>query len=327
MSRLDDLKIKIFADGAMGSRGGLLFEPYADDPGNSGLRLIDPATLEAAATEALRNGWQVATHAIGDRANDMVLEAYARARRAVPEATDPRLRIEHAQVVRRADVARFAELGVIASMQPSHASDDMRWADARGDSFRLSVIAKEHPEAEFIVFCGVHFMAESADVLTGPDQKVILPDLNAGCSMADMADLDSVEEAWDDLATVTREQGRALEIRTVLADANVDGDAGGLLEGLDELLVRRRRVRGRVVVRAHHAERHVAHVVELVVVGHVAGGDELDAGLVHAALAELLHHRRARARGHEDEHRVGLQVAHLLQERREVGVRERHADR
>jgi quinolinate synthase len=78
----------------------------------------------------------------------------------------------------------------------------MRWADARGDSFRLSVIAKEHPEAEYIVFCGVHFMAESADVLTGPDQKVILPDLNAGCSMADMADLDSVEEAWDALGTV-----------------------------------------------------------------------------------------------------------------------------
>jgi quinolinate synthase len=78
----------------------------------------------------------------------------------------------------------------------------MRWADARGDSFRLSVIAKEHPEAEFIVFCGVHFMAESADVLTGPDQKVILPDLNAGCSMADLADLDSVEEAWDALDRV-----------------------------------------------------------------------------------------------------------------------------
>ena len=78
----------------------------------------------------------------------------------------------------------------------------MRWADARGDSFRLSVIAKEHPEAEYIVFCGVHFMAESADVLTGPDQKVVLPDLNAGCSMADMADLDSVEEAWDALADV-----------------------------------------------------------------------------------------------------------------------------
>ena len=78
----------------------------------------------------------------------------------------------------------------------------MRWADARGDSFRLSVLARERPEADFIVFCGVHFMAESADVLTGPHQAVLLPDLNAGCSMADMADIDSVEEAWDDLARV-----------------------------------------------------------------------------------------------------------------------------
>jgi quinolinate synthase len=79
----------------------------------------------------------------------------------------------------------------------------MRWADARGDSFRLSVLAQEHPEAEYIVFCGVHFMAESADILTGSHQKVILPDLNAGCSMADMADLDSVEEAWEVLEETT----------------------------------------------------------------------------------------------------------------------------
>jgi quinolinate synthase len=78
----------------------------------------------------------------------------------------------------------------------------MHWADARGDSFRLAVVAQQHPEAEYIVFCGVHFMAESADVLTKPEQMVVLPDLNAGCSMADMADLDSVEEAWDALADV-----------------------------------------------------------------------------------------------------------------------------
>ncbi len=78
----------------------------------------------------------------------------------------------------------------------------MRWADARGDSFRLSVLAQQRPEAEFIVFCGVHFMAESAEVLTADHQQVILPDLNAGCSMADMADLDEVEQAWDELAAV-----------------------------------------------------------------------------------------------------------------------------
>jgi quinolinate synthase len=79
----------------------------------------------------------------------------------------------------------------------------IRWADARGDSYRLSVLAQEHPEADYIVFCGVHFMAESADVLTADHQQVILPDLNAGCSMADMADLDEVEEAWEALAEVT----------------------------------------------------------------------------------------------------------------------------
>nr|HNN38691.1 quinolinate synthase NadA [Microthrixaceae bacterium] len=79
----------------------------------------------------------------------------------------------------------------------------MRWADARGDSFRLSVQAQEHPEADYIVFCGVHFMAESADILTGDHQKVVLPDLNAGCSMADMADIDSVEEAWESIAEIT----------------------------------------------------------------------------------------------------------------------------
>ena len=67
----------------------------------------------------------------------------------------------------------------------------MRWADARGDSFGLSRLAADAREAEFVVFCGVHFMAESADVLTGDHQQVILPDLNAGCSMADMADLEA----------------------------------------------------------------------------------------------------------------------------------------
>ncbi|MGI8711355.1 MAG: quinolinate synthase NadA [Acidimicrobiales bacterium] len=78
----------------------------------------------------------------------------------------------------------------------------MKWADARGDSYRLSVLAQERPEADYIVFCGVHFMAESADVLTGDHQAVVLPDLNAGCSMADMADLDEVTEAWDALGEV-----------------------------------------------------------------------------------------------------------------------------
>jgi predicted amidohydrolase YtcJ len=137
-SRFELRAIKLFMDGAMGSRGALFFEPYSDDPGNAGLLLFDPKLLESVATAALRNGWQVCTHAIGDKANALVLDAFAAARRAVPEARDPRLRIEHAQAVRKEDVRRFAELGVIASMQPSHASDDMRWADARLGSRRVA---------------------------------------------------------------------------------------------------------------------------------------------------------------------------------------------
>jgi quinolinate synthase len=78
----------------------------------------------------------------------------------------------------------------------------IQFADARGDSYRLSVLAQERPQAEYIVFCGVHFMAESADILTCDHQQVILPDLNAGCSMADMADIDQVEEAWEQLEQV-----------------------------------------------------------------------------------------------------------------------------
>jgi predicted amidohydrolase YtcJ len=130
-SRFELRAIKLFVDGAMGSRGGLLFHPYSDDPSNSGLLLIDPKVLEATTVAALKHGWQVCTHAIGDKGNALVLDAYSAARQAVPEVRDPRLRIEHAQVVRKEDVSRFARLGVIASMQPSHASDDMRWADAR----------------------------------------------------------------------------------------------------------------------------------------------------------------------------------------------------
>jgi quinolinate synthase len=101
--------------------------------------------------------------------------------------------------------AAKAELGTRLYVLGHHYQRDevMRWADARGDSFGLSRMAAEVTEAEFIVFCGVHFMAESADVLTAPHQQVILPDLNAGCSMADMADIDQVEDAWEEMARVT----------------------------------------------------------------------------------------------------------------------------
>jgi quinolinate synthase len=100
--------------------------------------------------------------------------------------------------------AAKAKLGSRVFILGHHYQRDevIQFADARGDSYRLSVLAQEHPEADYIVFCGVHFMAESADILTAPHQQVILPDLNAGCSMADMADIDEVEEAWESLRRV-----------------------------------------------------------------------------------------------------------------------------
>ncbi|MHB8262426.1 MAG: quinolinate synthase NadA [Acidimicrobiales bacterium] len=79
----------------------------------------------------------------------------------------------------------------------------MKWADSRGDSLALSRFAASSDTAKYIVFCGVHFMAEAADIITRPDQQVILPDLNAGCSMADMADTEDVEMAWDEFSRVT----------------------------------------------------------------------------------------------------------------------------
>jgi quinolinate synthase len=81
----------------------------------------------------------------------------------------------------------------------------IRHADFRGDSFKLAQAAATRPEADFIVFCGVHFMAESADILSAPHQKVVLPDLDAGCTMADMAETDQVEECWDVVTEVVGE--------------------------------------------------------------------------------------------------------------------------
>ena len=123
--------------------------------------------------------------------------------------------------------AAKATLGDRAFILGHHYQRDevMRWADARGDSFRLSVLAKEHPTAEYIVFCGVHFMAESADILTGEHQQVVLPDLNAGCSMADMADIDTVEEAWETIAGVT-DISEVLPITYMNSSANLKAFVG-----------------------------------------------------------------------------------------------------
>lgn len=122
--------IKTYADGALGSRGAALLAPYSDDPGNVGLLVSTQAHLQEVAETGLRSGFQVNTHAIGDRGNRVALDAFDAALKKIPK-TDHRFRIEHAQVLSPEDIPRFAKLGVIPSMQASHQTSDMRWAEAR----------------------------------------------------------------------------------------------------------------------------------------------------------------------------------------------------
>jgi predicted amidohydrolase YtcJ len=122
--------IKLYADGALGSRGAALLDPYTDDPKNSGLLKSTPEHLRDVSTRALQHGFQVATHAIGDRGNRIALDAYEAALKAVP-TVDHRFRIEHVQVLDHADIPRFAQIGVIPSMQAVHQTSDMYWAANR----------------------------------------------------------------------------------------------------------------------------------------------------------------------------------------------------
>ncbi len=122
--------IKLYADGAMGSRGAALLEPYSDDPNNTGLLLSAPAHIREVAERGLKAGFQVNTHAIGDRGNRVVLDAYEQALKSLPTA-DHRFRVEHAQTLHYDDLPRFAQLGVIPSMQASHQTSDMYWIGKR----------------------------------------------------------------------------------------------------------------------------------------------------------------------------------------------------
>ena len=128
--RLSIRAVKMFADGALGSRGAALLAPYSDDPNNVGLLRTTQSHIEDVTRRALARGFQVCVHAIGDRGNRMVLDAYERALQAAPPG-DYRLRIEHAQVLSATDIARFKPLGIIPSMQSSHQISDMGWAQER----------------------------------------------------------------------------------------------------------------------------------------------------------------------------------------------------
>jgi predicted amidohydrolase YtcJ len=120
--------IKLYADGALGSRGAALFQPFSDDPGNTGFLMMTQDEIEKVARDAVARGFQVCTHAIGDRANRTVLDAYAA---ALGGPNDKRFRVEHAQVISLPDFQKFKDFSILPSMQPTHATSDMRWAEKR----------------------------------------------------------------------------------------------------------------------------------------------------------------------------------------------------
>jgi predicted amidohydrolase YtcJ len=160
--------VKLYADGALGSRGAALLRPYDDDPENTGLLVETPETLSAIAARATEAGFQVCIHAIGDRGNRVALDVCEQVRGGGGE-TDRRPRIEHCQVVADADFSRFAALGVIPSMQPTHATSDMYWAEDRvgPDRIRGAYAWRRFIEQGSTLALGSDFPVEAVDPLWG----------------------------------------------------------------------------------------------------------------------------------------------------------------
>jgi predicted amidohydrolase YtcJ len=160
--------IKLFFDGALGSRGAAFFEPYEDDPGNTGLLRITPEYITDVTRAALRADMGVCTHCIGIRGNRLCLESYGTALEENPKQ-DHRLRIEHAQIVRDEDIEMFKDLGVIPAMQPTHCTSDMPFVEDRVGSKRAegAYAWRSFLDAGMVIPCGSDFPVESNNPLLG----------------------------------------------------------------------------------------------------------------------------------------------------------------
>ncbi|MEJ6475030.1 amidohydrolase [Pseudoalteromonas piscicida] len=188
--------VKIYADGALGSRGAALIRDYHDRKGHKGLMLEDQATLESLITKSIRHGYSAHTHAIGDRANRIVLDAYQN----VFKKAGGRLlrnRIEHAQIVHPEDIPRFKTLDIIPSMQPVHATSDMHMAEKRLDQKQLSG-----------AYAWQTFLKQGSKVAAGSDFPVELANpfhgLHAAITRQDHHDLP--KDGWRSAEKLTREQ-------------------------------------------------------------------------------------------------------------------------
>lgn len=170
--------MKLYFDGALGSRGAAFFDPYEDDPENQGLFRMDPNYIAEVSEAALKAGFSVNTHCIGIRGNAVCLEQYGKALINYPDL-DHRFRIEHSQIVRKEDVARFKELGVIPAMQPTHCTSDMNMVAERvGEERSLGAYAwRWFLDEDIIVPAGSDFPVESTNPFLGIYAAVSRKDL------------------------------------------------------------------------------------------------------------------------------------------------------
>ena len=160
--------LKLYVDGALGSFGAALIEPYSDDPENRGLTIVAQEDLQNAVDEALQHGFQVCTHAIGDRGNNIALNVYEQGLSKFPRP-DHRLRVEHAQVLASNDIPRFRHLDVVPSMQPTHCTSDMYWSESRlgPDRVRGAYAWRSLRETGVVIPGGSDFPVEHPNPLPG----------------------------------------------------------------------------------------------------------------------------------------------------------------
>ncbi|HLA78989.1 MAG TPA: amidohydrolase [Vicinamibacteria bacterium] len=218
--RLSIRAIKAVADGALGSRGALLLAPYSDEPGVSGLLTFDQADFGRLLERAAVQGFQVATHAIGDAANRLVLDAYQKA--LAGNGAAHRFRVEHAQILALADVPRFKALGVIPSMQPTHCTSDMYWAEDR--------VGAERGKGAYL---WKTFLKQGVPVAGGSDAPVesiaVLPGIHAAITRQDAKGWPP--EGWHPEESVTPLEAVQVFARDAAFAAFEEADRGSIAPG------------------------------------------------------------------------------------------------
>lgn len=179
-SKLSVRSVKMMIDGALGSRGAALLEPYTDDPNERGLVLIDPVLFKQRVKKWISCNFQVGTHAIGDRANRIVLDTYDQVITELNKVNhDLRLRVEHSQIIHKDDFKKFKKHNIIASIQPTHATSDMRYAEDRLGSERIkgSYAWKTFLNESIRIALGSDYPVESPNPLLGFYAAVARKDL------------------------------------------------------------------------------------------------------------------------------------------------------